>query len=261
MKIDLKIGLYIVTALFLCSCIPNKKVIYFPDPAFNYNRPTAIPNGNSTYFLQPGDVVNIRIKTLDKETADYFNIMPENGLLNFTNPGFYINSYSIDLDGTIDLPEAGKIEVAGLSVNQAQELVKNTLQPYLSNASILLKLVSFKITVLGEVNNPGYYFIYNDQATLLEGLGLAGDLTDFGNRENITIIRQVDEGSEAILVNLKDPKVLASEYYYLKPNDVVYVQPLKAKNTRNNLNTFTLSSIVFGAVSSTLLILSYLDDN
>ncbi|MCG8390204.1 MAG: polysaccharide biosynthesis/export family protein, partial [Cytophagales bacterium] len=167
----------------------------------------------------------------------------------------------IDLDGTIDLPEAGKIEVAGLSVNQAQELVKNTLQPYLSNASILLKLVSFKITVLGEVNNPGYYFIYNDQATLLEGLGLAGDLTDFGNRENITIIRQVDEGSEAILVNLKDPKVLASEYYYLKPNDVVYVQPLKAKNTRNNLNTFTLSSIVFGAVSSTLLILSYLDDN
>ena len=96
---------------------------------------------------------------------------------------------------------------------------------------------------------------------MLEGLGLAGDLTDFGNRENITIIRQVDEGSEAILVNLKDPKVLASEYYYLKPNDVVYVQPLKAKNTRNNLNTFTLSSIVFGAVSSTLLILSYLDDN
>jgi polysaccharide export outer membrane protein len=111
---------------------------------------------------------------------------------------------------------------------------------------------------LGEVNNPGHYYIYNNQATLLEGLGFAGDMTDFGNRENITLVRQTNTGLGAVLINLKDAGALSSQFYYLQPNDVIYVQPLKAKNTRSNLNALNVLSIAFGAISSFVLLTNFL---
>ena len=160
----------------------------------------------------------------------------------------------------ISLPEVGGIKVGGLTLEQAEEKIQGAISSYINNATILVKLVSFKITVLGEVNNPGYYYVYNEQANVLEGLGLAGDLTDFGNRENITLIRQTDNGNEAILLDLKDPDLLASKFYYLQPNDILYVQPMRAKSTRSNLNTLTILSVLFGAISATVLILNYLND-
>ena len=248
----------VIFLLFLTSCISNRKLVYFPDPEFNTDVPVEITNNLQQYHLQPRDVISVRIKTLDSESADYFNIEPTNGFQQFNAVGLYINGYSIDETGCITLPEIGNTNVGGLTVQQAQKKIQNDLSDYLNNATILVKLVSFKVTVLGEVNNPGYYFIYNEQANVLEGLGLAGDLTDFGNRENITLIRQTQSGSKAILLDLKDPNLIASEYYYLQPNDVIYVQPLRAKNSRSNLNMLTLLSVLFGAVSSAVLLLTYL---
>jgi polysaccharide export outer membrane protein len=203
-------------------------------------------------------VLSVRIKTLDAESSDYFNLQPDNAFFNFNQASAYINGYSIDEKGNIDLPETGIVKVAGLTLNEAQAMIRKSYVNYLKNATIIVKLVSFKITVLGEVNNPGHYYIYNNQATLLEGLGMAGDMTDFGNRENITLVRQTANGLGAVLINLKDPKALASQYYYLQPNDVVYVQPLKAKNARGNLNALNVLSIVFGAISSAVLLLNFL---
>ena len=158
----------------------------------------------------------------------------------------------------ITLPEIGGIKVGGATVEEAEEIIREAITGYITNTTIFIKLVSFKITVLGEVNDPGYYYVYNEQANVLEGLGLAGDLTDFGNRENITLIRQTEEGTETILLSLKDPDLLNSAYYFLQPNDVLYVQPLQAKATRSNINTLTILSVLFGAVSSTVLLLDYL---
>jgi len=254
----------ILLAFFLlgaASCIPNKELVYFSDPEFNSQHAKDIINEQQQYRLQSRDVLSIRVKSLDAESVEYFNIQPETGWQNFNNISLYLNGYSINKDGYITLPEVGNIVVAGLTVLEAQDRVREVMSRYLNNATILVKLVSFKITVLGEVNDPGYYYVYNDQATILEGLGLAGDLTDFGNRENITLIRQTQSGSKAILLNLQDPKLLSSEYYYLQPNDAIYVQPLKAKNTRSNLNTFTVLSVLFGAISSTVLLLRFVNDN
>lgn len=247
--------------LIFVSCIPNKKLVYFPDPDFNTQTPVDIVNTRQVYQLQPRDVLSVRVKTLDSESAAYFNIQAENGWQNFNDISLYLNGYSINEEGYITLPEVGDIAVAGLTLSDAQERIQEAMSEYLNNATILVKLVSFKITVLGEVRNPGYYYVYNDQATVLEGLGLAGDLTDFGNRENITLIRQTQSGSQAILLNMKDPELIASEYYYLQPNDAIYVQPLKAKNTRGNLNALTVLSVLFGAISSTVLLLRFVNDN
>ncbi len=259
MKLKSIFSFFLLLAAF-ASCISNKEVVYFPNPKFNTEVSTEINNPRQTYRLQPRDVLSVRILTLDSETSDYFNIQPNNGFMNLNPAGFYLNGYSIDEAGNIVLPEVGPVKVGDLTVNEAQKVIANAISEYLSTATVLVKLTSFKITVLGEVRSPGYYYVYNDQANILEGLGLAGDLTEFGNRENLTLIRQTDDGSEVVLVDLKDPKMLASKYYFLQPNDVIYVQPLKAKNTRSNLGTFTILSVLFGAISSTILLLKYVNE-
>jgi len=242
------------------SCIPNKQLVYFPSPEFNTETPTSKYNSQQRYRIQPRDVLSVRIKTLDTDTEAYFNIQAENGFQQLNPAGLYINGYSVNSRGMITMPEIGEIKVGGYTLEEAEEVILDAISGYITNATILLKLVSFKITVLGEVNRPGYYYVFNEQANVLEGLGLAGDLTDFGNRENITLIRQTDVGTETILLNLKDPNLLTSKYYFLQPNDVLYVQPLKAKATRGNISTLTILSVLFGAISSTVLILNFLND-
>ena len=252
----------IISLLFWASaCIPNRQLVYFPDPEFNTLTPTTVYNNRQVYELQPQDILSVRIKTLDTETEDYFNIQAGDGFQPINPAGLYINGYSINARGMITLPEVGGIKVGGLTLEEAEAKIKEAVGVYINNTTILVKLVSFKITVLGEVNSPGYYYIYNEQATVLEGLGIAGDLTDFGNRENITLIRQTARGNEAILINLKDPQLLASPYYYLQPNDAIYVQPLQAKAARNNVNTFGILSVLFTGLSTGVLILNYVNNN
>ncbi len=241
------------------SCLSNRKLVYFQDKSFNSQTPTVINNSVGVYKLQTGDVVNVRFKTLDAESSENFNILSNNGILNYNNQGLYINSYSIDAEGTIDLPQIGTVKIGSLTVEEAQKLISEKVKEFLRNATVIVKLVSFKISILGEVENPGYYYVYNDRANILEGLAMAGDLTDFGNRENITLLRQVGQSTEAVLINLKKSQVLASQYYQLQPNDVLYVQPLKAKAERGNLNMLDVLSILFSAVSSAILILNYVD--
>lgn len=247
--------------LLLCvsACIPNKKLVYLPNPEFNTETVTPVYNTPKAYQLQPRDVLSVRIKTLDSDTENYFNIESGGGFQQLNAAGLYINGYSINSRGMISLPEIGEVKVSGLNIEETEAKIQDAISTYVNNVTILVKLVSFKVTVLGEVNIPGYYYVYNEQANVLEVLGLAGDLTDFGNRENITLVRQTNTGSESVLLNLKDPGLLASKYYYLQPNDVLYVQPLRAKLTRSNINTLSIISVLFGAVSTAILILNYVE--
>jgi polysaccharide biosynthesis/export protein len=237
------------------ACITNKKIVYFNDPSYNTQNLTLVDNKQDIYKLQPRDVLMVKVNTLDKESAEYFNITGGGNTFQRDLVSMYLDGYSIDQNGNITLPEVGKIQVGGLTVEEAQQKLQQAFSVYLTNASVLVKLVSFKITLLGEVQRPGQYYIYNDQATLLEGLGLAGDMTEFGNRENVTLIRQTNDGVGTILINLKDPKVLSSKYYFLQPNDVVYVQPLEAKNTRRNIASL---GVIFGGISTVLFLLNFI---
>ena len=247
--------LSLVIFLSFSSCISNKKVVYFSDPGFTEGQPTPIKNKFRTaYLLQRKDVLSVRIKTLDSESSSYFNIESESTFMNISPASMYLNGYSIDSNGNIEIPEVGLIKVEGLTVIEAQEKIQKAVSKYLTKATILVKLVSFKVTILGEVRNPGTQYVYNDQLTILEAIGLAGDLTDFGNREHITLLRQTSTGQTAVILNLKEPRILSSEYLYMQPNDVLYVQPLRAKNTRGNLGTLSIASLVLGIISTAILI-------
>ncbi|WP_276372006.1 polysaccharide biosynthesis/export family protein [Chryseolinea sp. H1M3-3] len=252
--------LFIICAFVFTSCYYNKRLVYLQDNTFSETQPKLVENRKSTYQLQPNDILSIKVKSsTDAQVSDIFNITTTTQAPMFTSPGnLYLEGYSIDEEGKITLPIIGALTVKGMSVEQAQDLIQLNANKYLKNATVIVKLISFKVTVLGEVNNPGYHYVYNNQITILEALGLAGDLTPVGSRKNIKLVRQVQGGSEVVLLDLTNPNLLKSKYFYLMPNDALYVEPLKARSRRLNLEHLTL---VFSAATTAILILNYLDNN
>jgi polysaccharide biosynthesis/export protein len=250
----------LVILLFCSSCYYQKKLIYFQDNDFSYVQPTFIENQRTVYRIQANDVLSIKVKSsTDAQVSDIFNIIATTQQATFANPGnLYLEGYSVDLQGRVLLPILGQLTVKDLTLDEAQTLIQTNANKYLKNATVVVKLISFKITVLGEVNNPGYHYVYNNQATVLEALGLAGDLTIFASRKNVKLIRPVPRGSEVILLDLKDPNLLKSKYFYLMPNDVLYVEPFRARSKKTNLENLTL---VFSAITTAVLILNYIDNN
>ncbi len=252
--------LFAVCAFLSTSCYYNKRLVYLQDDTYSESQPKLVENRKSIYQLQPNDILSIKVKSsTDAQVSDIFNITTTTQAPMFTSPGnLFLEGYSIDEEGKIILPIIGALTVKGMSVEQAQDLIQLNANKYLKNATVIVKLISFKITVLGEVNNPGYHYVYNNQITILEALGLAGDLTPVGSRKNIKLVRQVQGGSEVVLLDLTNPNLLKSKYFYLMPNDALYIEPLKARSRRLNLEHITL---LFSAATTAILILNYLDNN
>ena len=250
--------LFILLIFLGSSCYYNKRLVYLQNPDFSKNKITLIESKKTPYRLQPADILSVQIKSsAEKEVSGIFNISTQN--LMVASPGtLFLEGYSVDGAGKITLPILGEVKVQDLTVEEAQQLIQSSANAYFNNAIVILKLISFKVTVLGEVKNPGYYYVYNNQATALEALGMAGDLTNFGNRKNIKLLRQHMSGTEVILLDLTKPDLLGSEFFYLKPGDVLYVEPLNARSKRANLE---LLSLIFTALTTTVLILSYVKSN
>lgn len=251
--------IYVVAAMSLTSCYYNKKLVYLQDRGV-LSRTGSIENKTAEYRIKPNDVLSIKVKSAtDPLVSDIFNIAPGQGSWFSGSPGsLYLEGYSVNSEGQITLPIIGVLTVKDMKLDEIQDLVQKSVQKYLNNATVLIKLVSFKITVLGEVNTPGYHFVYNNQATVLEAIGIAGDLTKYGNRKNIKLIRQTNGKPKVVLLDLTDAALLGSEYYYLMPNDVLYVEPLKATVRRLNLD---LLGVVFSAATTAILILNYVDEH
>ncbi|HEX8425472.1 polysaccharide biosynthesis/export family protein [Hymenobacter sp.] len=252
------ITVIILTLTGLGSCVSQKKLPYLQNPAFTTQQATTIDNTPSPYRLQNSDIISIRVQSAQAELNTSLNITGSQTLYS-SEPGvLYLSGYSVDERGQVTLPTAGKVKVQGLTLDEAQNAIQKAVALYVRDATVLVKLLSFKVTILGEVRTPGRYFIYSSQATLLEALGMAGDLTEFGNRENVKLVRQTPKGSEVVLLNLTDPNLLKSPYYYLMPNDALYVEPLKARSSRANINNL---GIVFSGISAVALILSFFVNN
>jgi polysaccharide export outer membrane protein len=199
------------------------------------------------------------VSNLDNTTPNIFNVDGNTGAGGI-NPAanLYVSGYSVDEQGFITIPTIGRLMVMNQTITQITSQIQQNVDKYLNNATVVIKLVSFKVSVLGDVRSPGYYYIFNDQATLPEVLALAGDLTQNGSRKNIQLIRQRSNGMEVILLDLRDPNLIRSPYYYILPNDVLYVQPLKASISRSNLAPL---GTFFGAVSAVVLVLNYFNPN
>jgi len=225
-----------VLLITLSGCYYNKKLIYLGDEQFSATRPTLVENKHSAYKLQPSDVISVQVKGPgESAVTGQFNMNPTTNGSMFASPAnFYMDGYTINPDGKITLPVIGEISVKDMTTEEAQTTIQKAADRYLTKAIVIVKLTSFKVTVLGEVKNPGYYYVFNSQATILEAFGMAGDLNPVGNRQNVKLIRQTPGGSEVVMLDLTDADLLKSQYFFMMPGDVLYVAPLRARSNRSN---------------------------
>lgn len=235
--------------LVLGSCGSTKNVAYFQ----NANQ-VSLEASKMLYDakIMPKDELTITISTTDPKAAAPFNLSVSNttgsGQLNSTPT---LLTYLVDNEGNINFPVAGKLHVAGLTKNQCEDLVKQQVKPYMSEHEdpiVTVRMASYRVVVTGEVNSPKVVSVPQEKMSIIEALASAGDLTIYGKRENVMLIREDAQGEKHIhYLNLNDVNIINSPYYYLQQNDVIYVEPNKVKAQNSAIGSAT--SLWFSAVS------------
>ncbi len=225
------------------ACTSQKKLIYFQGE---------IPplHADSLYkpYIYSGDILSINVFTINNEAFPYFSIQKEQSA--FDNRSAYEKGFLVNEAGAVKLPLIGSVILNGLTITQAIILIEQKLQYFITEPIVTIKKLNFKITVLGEVNKPGTYIISNEMVTLPEVLGLAGDLTQFANKENLRIIRNENGKRSDFIINLTQAKSLTASAYYLHPDDILYVAPLRRRAFQN----ITPSVTVFTSILTTAVV-------
>lgn len=239
------IFLGVVIALVLSSCASRKKVVYFSD--LEGNSQTEITN-KYELKLQPDDILSIIVNSNSPELAVKFNPQMVNfqGTTERAGTGQRLQTYLIDSEGYIVFPVVGKIKLGGLTTNQAVDAITEVIKPQLTDATINLRLLNFKVTVQGEVTRPGTFTADSERLTLLQALSMAGDLGIYGKRNNILVIREIEGKRTYNRVDITNADFINSEFYFLAQNDVVYVEPNKIRVNSSAVGpnlTFALSAI------------------
>lgn len=247
-----------VTLVFLSSCTRHAQLVYLQRKDDSLKTMDFFPKERPEYRIQSSDILYIRVYTLNQEISDLINqtsgASQQNLFQNETE--IYINGYTVTDSGYIDIPVLGRIEVINKTVDQAITAVREKAGIYLKDATIVLKLISFKFSVLGEVARPGTYNNYNNQLTVLEAISMAGDITDYGNRKKVLVLRPSKTGTKTFRLDLTKIDLLKSEGFFLLPNDIVYIEPIKSKMVKINIPTF---SLFLTGLSTLILILNYLN--
>jgi polysaccharide export outer membrane protein len=247
------IALYLAV-ISVSACVPQRKMLFLQEESGKIAK-THFENERAlSYLVQPGDNLIIRVVSLDDKMSALFNPLDRSQNYAISDQAVFLNSYTVDERGQIDFPLAGKITVQNLTTEQIKDRIKQVLDQYLKETVIIVKLVNFNLTILGEVRRPGQFKVYQTEINVFEAIAMSGDLTDFADRSNVMIVRQTKNGSEIITVNLEKASILSSDYYYLKPNDIIYVRPLKIKQF--GFSTFPYS-LIFTTISTALLLISY----
>lgn len=253
----LKMGMIaVLLAVIFASCVPQKKMLYLKEAemaAENLSK-EYVNDRSINYKLQPGDNLYIHvINTIDERSAASINGDVRGYLSSDAN--IYLQTTTIDEDGCVEMPLVGKIEVKNLTVDEAKDRLQMAINTYINGSMLVVKLASFNLTLLGEVSRPGMYKVYQSQINLFEAVSLAGNMTNFAKKSEVKIIRQTDNGSEIITVDMGKADILSSPYYYLKPNDIVYVEPLKIKQW--GFTTFPYSTVFSIASLAATLYLTF----
>lgn len=239
----LKIGLIAaLLAVVFASCVPQKKMLYLKNAemaAENISK-EYVNDRAIDYKLQPGDNLYIHVvNTIDERSAASINGDVRGYLSSDAN--IYLQTTTIDKEGCVEMPLVGKVEVKNLTVDEAKNKLQTAINTYINGSMLVVKLASFNLTLLGEVSKPGMYKVYQSQINLFEAMSLAGNMTNFAKKSDVKIIRQTDNGSEIVTVDMGQADILSSPYYYLKPNDIVYVEPMRIKQW--GFTTFPYSTV------------------
>ena len=217
----------------LTSCASPKNVTYFQNRA-------ALEKAVQGYLvdarIMPKDVLTITVSTTTPEAAQQFNLVTPTSQTQ-------LQTYLVDNEGMINFPVVGQLKVGGMTKTEAEKLITEKIIPYLAesqNPVVTVRMSSFSISVLGEVNQPGTFMVEREKINVLEALSRAGDLTIYGVRNNVTLIREESDGTKSYhTLNLNDANIVNSPYYYLQQNDILYVEPNKIKAQNSTVGSMT----------------------
>ena len=243
-----KIWYSIAIVILLSSCGSHRPIAYLQNvkdqEQVNVADSLVVPA-----TLQTGDILQISMTSMNPDADAYFKVGDNAGDVDFAP-----NSFIVKSSGNIELPLVGQLHVVGCTLDSVENLLKSKLTKYLKEPTVNVRLVNFKITVMGEVNSPGVFNFPNAQVSLFQALGMAGDLTIYGMRTNVLVIRQTSKGYQYLRYNLNDPNLPQKKDLSLQNNDIVYVQPSKGKLSTEN-NVYRIVPIVISSI--TLVALMY----
>jgi len=247
--------IYISIAFVACSGVKN--IGYFQNVGAIDSVSASNVIGFTEPVIQPDDILAISLFTIDPTTGAQVNQLASQAVvgLNGTNA---INGFLVDKNGEIELSGIGKVKLLGLTTFQARDLIRTKAAADYKNASVQVRFANFKVNVMGEVARPNLYTLPNEKVTVMDAIALAGDLTLYGKRENILVIREKDGKKEYARLNLYDTDIFKSPFYYLRQNDIVYVEPHKSKTAALNAPTRTSIGLILSAISVLVLALTRL---
>ncbi len=261
MKILAKLAtVFIVAILVFGSCTSQKELLYLSNLDTTKIQ-QFFPMERPDYRIQYQDILYVNIFTMNPEMNELLN--PGSQTSNYSTyrdeSNIYIFGYNVSDSGTISIPIIGTISVDGLTIDEARRAIQIEAEKYIKDAVINVKLLSFKFSVIGEVTKPGTYINYNNQLTIFEAIGIAGDITDYGDRSHVLILRPSEKGSITYRIDLQDKDILFKEGYFLLPNDIVIVEPIKSKPFLLNIPTITLLvTTTLSSITTMILLLSFL---
>jgi polysaccharide biosynthesis/export protein len=250
------IALFVLIAVGISSCNKHSQLLYMQSGSAK----SAFKSLPLSYRIGSNDELYIQVTSmLNKDVNNLFSNSNSpsttQGYAFNSEVGVYINTYSVNDSGYVEVPLIGKIQAAGKTIPQLTEEVKRKASEYVNDAIIIVKLMSFRVTVIGEVKRPAVITNYHDKLTILEAIAQAGDMTDYANRKMVTLVRNINGESTTMPVDLSSNNILSNPGYYLQPGDVVVVDPRKGKTTQMNIPTY---AIFLSTITTVVLMLNYI---
>lgn len=251
----------VIMILSASSCVPHKDIVYMQNKETAIDTTQILIEKQGPYRIQINDILNIRVKSLDQENVQILNPTGNENLNATGEERAFFDGFTVDVHGNIRIPTLGKINVLGYTTEEIEKMLEKKLleEQFKETANIFVtvKLTGLRYTASGEVNGPGTQTLYMDRVNIYEAIANVGEITDFGDRTDVLIIRQYPQGQKIHHLDLTDINVMESPYYYVQPNDLIYVKPLKQKSlgigttARENL---TIAVSLLSLVTTILLI-------
>lgn len=257
---------FLIISFWFSSCISNKKMIYMQE--FPKNSPVAIigelvPYEIEEYLLQYNDIVDITLKTTSPELNEILNVggvEDQRRDMRAMEGGdiFFLNGFTLDDEGIVELPLLGEVKLVGLSTKEAKQIIEDKLKQYITedNYYVRVRLGGIRYSALGEFNQPGKFTILQNRVTIFEAIANAGELTTLAKRNWVNLIRQYPEGSRTHKINLINKKIMGSEFYFIRPNDVIYAEPMKVRELGTGTTFIQTFQLLVSGLTVALLVIN-----
>jgi len=243
------ISLFKIFLIFIIiqGCTPTSKITYLNDSQVGEWDVSPVP---PKHHMEIGDILMVKVISGNAESNDLFNIENNTNSANptLTAANLYLNGFTISQEGTVDIPNLGKIFILNQTLEEAKETISQKAKEYFINPFVVVKLANFQFTVLGEINAPGNYPVYKEGLTIYDAIAISGGINDYGNLKKVKIVRSEKNRKQVYNIDLTSSNILTSDFFYLRNNDLIYIQPLKFKGFKKSQSQLLLSALTTFAV-------------